>query len=126
MPLLWGAKVLHDRVRRMVDTLIHATDPRKFWNTITHCKTKLWRIQSRLNSIEPSSVATERANKYLKAVMQPARSSLAGHRVVMATFVYANLRFLNKRAHMDGSLLEFLANATDGDASFEQVAAAEN
>ena len=40
--------------------------------------------------------------------------------------VYANLRFLNKRAHMDGSLLEFLASDTTGDASFEQIAAKEN
>ena len=82
--------------------------------------------QARLNSIEPSSVATERANKYLKAVMQPARSSLAGHRVVMATFVYANLRFLNKRAHVDESMLDFLATDAIGDATFEQVSEKEN
>lgn len=116
----------HDQVRRMIDTLTFSTDPRKFWNTISCCKTKLWHIQARLHSIEPSSVATERANKYLKAVMQPARSSLAGHRVVMATFVYANLRFLNKRAHIDGSMLDFLATDTTGDATFEQVSDKEN
>lgn len=85
----------HEYVKPMIHFLTVASDPRKWWNTIRHCKTKLWRIQARLHSIEPASIATERANKYLKAVMQPARSSMASSRVVMATFVYANLRFLN-------------------------------
>jgi hypothetical protein len=74
-----------------------------------------------VHSIEPASIGPERINKYLKNVMTPSRTSLRSDRVVKAVFVYANLRFLNKLANIDQTLLDFLVDAPELDMSIDEV-----
>ena len=48
---------------------------------------------------------------------------MAADRVIKATFVYANLRFLNSSAaELDEKLMEFLANGTNHDMSISEAA----
>ena len=47
---------------------------------------------------------------------------MAAERVIKATFVYANLRFLNSTAaELDEKLMEFLANDTNHDMSISEA-----
>ena len=54
--------------------------------------------------------------------MTPSRSLLSCERVVKATFVYANLRFLNKVADIETKLLEFLVSDEAECVSIEDAA----
>ena len=100
-----------------------SVDPRKWWDGVWHlCKTRLPDVAWRLHSAEPHSLGPERVNKYLKTVDSPARSCMAADRVIKATFVYANLRFLNSAAaELDEKLMEFLANDANHDMSLSEA-----
>ena len=115
-----------DFVIRMIHRCTVATDPRKWVGTQTHASPTLRRMLNRVHSIEPASIGPERINKYLKNVMTPSRTSLRSDRVVKAVFVYANLRFLNKVANIDQTLLDFLVDAPELDMSIDEVAQLEH